>query len=83
MYYVRDTHPAIVSRKDFEKVQELMVERAKSKGNVEGSREKYLKRYALTGTIQCGHCGKTYKRHIDNCGNVAESVCWVCSTYIS
>ena len=82
MYYVRDTHPAIVSRKDFEKAQELMVERAKSKGNVEGSREKYLKRYALTGTIQCGHCGKTYKRHIDNCGNVAESVCWVCSTYI-
>ena len=33
MYYVRDTHPAIVSRKDFEKAQELMVERAKSKGN--------------------------------------------------
>ena len=82
MYYVRDTHPAIVSRVDFEKAQELMVKRAKLKGNVEGSREKYLKRYVLTGTIVCGHCGKTYKRHIDNCGNVAESACWVCSTYI-
>jgi len=81
MYYVRDTHPAIVSREDFEKAQELMAERARSKGNVEGSRQKYLKRYALTGNIQCGHCGKTYKRHIDNCGNVAELVCWICSTY--
>jgi len=82
MYYVRDTHPAIVSREDFEKAKELMVERGRSKGNVDGNREKYLKRYAFTGTIECSHCGKTYKRHIDNCGNVAESVCWVCGTYI-
>jgi DNA invertase Pin-like site-specific DNA recombinase len=82
MYYVKDTHPAIISREDFEKAQELMAERAKSKGNTEGDREKYLKRYAFTSIIECGHCGKTYKRHIDNSGNVAESVCWVCSTYI-
>jgi len=82
MYYVKDDHPAIVSREDFEKAQILMVERAKSKGNIEGTREKYLNRYAFTSTIECGHCGKSYKRHIDNCGNVAESVCWVCSTYI-
>ncbi|SPF44469.1 Site-specific recombinase, DNA invertase Pin [Candidatus Desulfosporosinus infrequens] len=81
MYYVKDTHPAIVSREDFEKAQELMVERAKSKGNIDGNREKYLKRYAFTSTIVCGHCGKSYKRHLDNCGNVAESVCWVCSAY--
>ena len=82
MYYVKDSHPAIITREDFEKAQELMVERAKSKGNINGTREKYLKRYAFTGTIECGHCGKTYKRHIDNCGNVAESACWVCSAYI-
>ncbi|MDR3602081.1 MAG: recombinase family protein [Desulfosporosinus sp.] len=82
MYYVKNSHPAIISREDFEKAQVLMVERAKSKGNVEGNREKYLNRYAFTHTIECGHCGKTYKRHIDNCGNVAEAVCWVCSSYI-
>jgi len=83
MYYVKDSHPAIITREYFEKAQELMVERGKSKGNMEGDREKYQKRYAFTSTIECGHCGKTYKRHIDNCGNVAESVCWVCSTYIN
>ncbi|MDR3542157.1 MAG: recombinase family protein [Desulfosporosinus sp.] len=82
MYYVKDSHPAIISREDFKKAQELMVERAKSKSNIEGNREKYLKLYTLTGTIECGHCGKTYKRHIDNCGNVAESACWICSTYL-
>ncbi|WP_161796449.1 recombinase family protein [Desulfosporosinus acididurans] len=82
MYYVKDSHPAIISREDFEKVQELMKARAKSKGNIEGNREKYTNRYALTGTIICSNCGNTFKRHIDNCGTVAESVCWICSTYI-
>jgi DNA invertase Pin-like site-specific DNA recombinase len=82
MYYVKDSHPAIISREDFEKVQELMAERAKSKGNLEGDREKYQNRYALTGTIVCGHCGNKFKRHIDNAGTVAESVCWICSSYI-
>lgn len=82
MYYVKDSHPPIVSREDFDKAQSLMDERAKSKGNIPGDREKYMKRYALTSTIECGHCGKVYKRHIDNCSNVAERVCWVCSTYI-
>ncbi len=79
---MKDSHPAIISREDFEKAQELMAERAKSKGNIEGNRDKYTNRYALTGTIVCGNCGNTFKRHIDNCGTVSESVCWICSTYI-
>jgi hypothetical protein len=82
MYYVQDSHPAIIGREDFKKVQELMAERAKSKGNLEGDREKYKNRYALTGTVVCGHCGNTFKRHHDNCGTVAEKVCWICSSYI-
>ncbi|WP_088225594.1 recombinase family protein [Desulfosporosinus sp. FKB] len=82
MYYVKDSHPAIISREDFEKVQELMTERAKSKGNIQGNRKRYTNRYALTGTIICGNCENTFKRHIDNCGTVAESVCWICRTYI-
>jgi len=82
MYYVKDSHPAIISREDFEKVQEIMAERAKSKGNLEGDREKYKNRYALTGTVVCGHCGNTFKRHHDNAGTVAESVSWICNTYI-
>jgi len=83
MYYVKDNHPAIIIREDFEKAQELMTERAKSKGNNEGDREKYLKRYALTSTLICGHFGSTFKRHLNNCGNVAEIACWVCNTYIN
>jgi len=83
MYYVKDSHPAIIKREDFEKAKELMVERAKGKGNREGERDKYLNRYALSSTILCGHCGNTLKRHLDNCGNVVESACWVCSTYIN
>ena len=35
-YCVKDTHPGIVLREDYEKAQELMVIRAKSKGNKKG-----------------------------------------------
>ncbi|MDP4161180.1 MAG: zinc ribbon domain-containing protein [Bacillota bacterium] len=58
------------------------MKRAESKGNLEGNREKYKNRYAITGTIICGNCGNIYKGHLDNCGSVAESVFWICSTYI-
>jgi len=50
---------------------------------LKGDREKYLKRYALTSTLICGHCRNTFKRHLNNCGNVAEIACWVCNTYIN
>lgn len=82
MYYVKDSHPPIIYREDFEKVQELLAQRARSKSNREGDRDKYRNRYAFTGKIICGHCGKTYKRHLDNCGNVAESISWICTSYI-
>ena len=82
MHYVEGSHPAIISREDFTKAKELMVKRAESKGNIEGNREKYLQRYVFTGTIICGHCGNMFKRHLDNCGTVAEAARWVCSTYI-
>ncbi|MDI6881160.1 MAG: zinc ribbon domain-containing protein [Desulfitobacteriaceae bacterium] len=60
-----------------------MVKQAESKGNIDGNREKYMNRYAFTGTIICGHCGRTFKRHLDNCGSVAESACWICNSYIN
>lgn len=83
MYYIKDNHPAIIPREVFEQVQQLIAKRAKSKGNYEGDRQKYQNRYALTGTIICGNCGKTYKRQLHNCGTVAELACWACNTYIN
>ena len=59
-YYVRDAHEAIVSREDFERVQEML----------RAGQEKYKHspqapvHYPFTGKIECGVCGAMYRRKI-------------------
>lgn len=65
MYYVQNSHPAIISREKFNRVQE---ELARRKAKTPQSRKtaitavgKYSK-YALTDVLICGECGTRYKR---------------------
>lgn len=65
MYYVQNSHPAIISRELFHKVQEELVRRKNrtpisSKTSIT-STGKYS-RYALTDVLICGECGSRYKR---------------------
>lgn len=80
MYYVRDNHPAIVSRKTFNKAQEEMARRAckrspSQKGSVTGQ-GKYSK-YALSEVLHCGTCGTKYRR-TTWCKNGKKRVVWRC-----
>ena len=54
MYYVRDSHPAIISREDFEKAQELMAERAKREMDFVIMRSNLLFSASLTIRINSG-----------------------------
>lgn len=65
MYYVQNSHPAIISRETYNRVQE---ELAKRKAKTPQSEKtaitavgKYSK-YALTDVLICGECGTRYKR---------------------
>lgn len=65
MYYVHNSHPAIINREKFNKVQEEMVRRKNkspqlSKQSLTSS-GKYSKN-ALTDVMICGECGSRYKR---------------------
>lgn len=80
MYYVRDNHPAIVSRKTFNKAQEEMARRGSKrspsqKGSVTGQ-GKYSK-YALSEVLHCGTCGTKYRR-TTWCKNGKKRVVWRC-----
>ena len=67
-YYAEDTHPAIISQSDFDKVQMLFAERTKDTD---------FKRYDYNfkGMVFCGCCGwryrrkKNYKKYVWRCGN--------------
>lgn len=65
MYYVHNSHPAIISREKFNKVQEELVRRKNKSPQLTGqsltSSGKYSKN-ALTDVMICGECGSRYKR---------------------
>ena len=70
-YYVQDNHEPIISRDVYDAVQ-LELERR---------REKHLKitvpqKYAFTGKIKCGICGKNFRRKV-----TASRVVWICYTF--
>ncbi len=75
-YYVRDAHEAIISREDFERIQEML----------RFNRRKYNPNpltpvhYAFTGKIECGICGAMYRRKIAGAAPYTKPV-WICQTY--
>lgn len=66
MYYVENSHPAIIERRIFDRVQEEIARRAgKKKVKQTGTKTelgKYSGKYALTELLYCGECGTPYRR---------------------
>ena len=72
MYHIRDAHEAIIPLGQFNAVQEEIKRRAaefykphKNKGQ-----------YAFSGLVECGCCGKHYRRKTTTGGQV-----WICPTF--
>lgn len=80
-YYVKDSHPAIVSAEIFDKVQEEMAKRSRLVSNEDGTIEvngsKYNGKYILGNLLVCGDCGASYRRRTER-----GKVVWRCATRI-
>jgi site-specific DNA recombinase len=80
-YYVKDSHPAIISAEVFHKVQEEMAKRSRFVSKVDGSVEisgsKYNGKYILGNLLVCGDCGASYRRRTER-----GKVVWRCATRI-
>lgn len=78
-YYVKDSHPAIISAEVFNKVQEEMARRSrlvcKEDGYVEASGSKYNSKYLIGNLLICGDCGASYRRRTER-----GKVVWRCAT---
>lgn len=65
-YYIENSHPAIIDRKTWDRVQEELTRRAgKRKVKEVGTKTaqgKYSSKYALTELLICGDCGTPYRR---------------------
>lgn len=62
-YFVQNSHPAIITREQFQKVHEIMQERAKlyTKIHKRDPKEIYSKKSPYAGFVKCGYCGKSYR----------------------
>lgn len=80
-YYIEDTHPAIVSKDVFDKVQEEIKRRERivrnDDGSIEASKSKFNSKYILGNLLVCGDCGASYRRRTER-----GKVLWRCATRI-
>lgn len=73
MYFAENTHPAIIDMGIFEKAQLIMEQRFR----VYGAKSYTRNLYTFSGIIECGYCGKRYKRKVRD-----GKVTWQCSTFL-
>ena len=78
MYYVESNHEPIIDVDTFQKVQDKIKKQAKHHKATGSSKE-----YAFTQKIECGICGKNYRRKISASGTKYEKPIWICATFNS
>lgn len=77
-YYITDNHPAIVTKEDWDKAQQIMESRKAQRNIGMDGTEKHKNRYPLSGKLICPYCGKIlFRKQVHN-----KRIEWWCSTYI-
>lgn len=80
MYYVKDNHPAIISREMFNKAQTELARRTSKRtpsSKTITKQGKYSSKYALTDILHCAVCGSKYRR-VTWSKNGKSKVVWRC-----
>lgn len=80
-YFMEDTHPAIIPKDIFRKVQEEMAKRERIIRNDDGSttisKKAYSGKYLFSNLLVCGYCGASYRRRTER-----GKVVWRCAARI-
>lgn len=79
MYFVENSHEAIIPKKVFDKVQLEIARRAA----IYQPKLKQLTKYPFTGLIKCGFCSASYKRKHSRAGTKYDKIIWICPTFNS
>ena len=77
MYYVENSHPAIISKALFEQATAERERRAKLRTTQGTGRGKYSSRHPLSGLLVCGQCGSKFRRHSRSLANGEKIMIWV------
>lgn len=80
-YYIKDHHPAIISRELFEKAQSVLEQRRKQYGIDMNDTSKYNNRYVFSNKAFCGECGCRLTRVKTGDNRYKKCVTWYCAHY--
>ncbi len=81
IYYVEDTHPAIIDHGVFDlAAKEMQRRRSINEGKPGGG--KYSSRYPFSGMLVCGICGSKLRRHVRTMGSGKRTASWGCQNRI-
>ncbi|NLV87532.1 MAG: recombinase family protein [Clostridiales bacterium] len=79
MYFIENSHEAIVDSDTFQRVQDEITRRALRYHPAQTAPPKY----PFTGMIRCGCCGSYYRRKHASAGSKYEKIVWICNTFNS
>lgn len=80
-YYVENSHPPIIPRDLYMRVQEEMVRRANLHSGEKRKKRIYSSKYALSSIVYCPKCGDIYRRIAWN-NRGKHSTVWRCCTRV-
>lgn len=80
-YYVENSHPPIIPRDLYMRVQEEMVRRANLHSGEKRKKRVYSSKYALSSIVYCSKCGDIYRRIAWN-NRGKHSTVWRCCTRV-
>lgn len=80
-FYVEDSHPSIISKETFQKVQEEIARRSKMRGVTDEVRSRYSNKYAFSGKIFCGECGSVFRRVRWGTVKKYQKYVWICKSH--
>ena len=81
IYYVEDTHPAIIEKDMFELAKKEMERRRGSKKQVVGG-GRFTSKYPFSGLLECGYCGSKLRRQVRTVGSGKKIPSWGCRNRI-
>ena len=81
VYYVENTHPAIIDKETFDLVKKEIQRRREAKDDAVGG-GKYSSKYPFSGLLECGICGHKLRRQVRTMGSGKKVPAWGCSNRV-
>jgi len=82
MYYVENSHPAIIEPEMFELVKAEIAKRKQAGEKAVGS-SRYTSKYPFSGLMVCSECGSLLRRHVRTMGAGNKVASWACKLRVA